>query len=356
MAQKEIAVYGSNTLIKDTLIKEKSLRTESFWYALQTNPIIRKELRQRMRSWRGVSDLTLCTLYLLGFGLLHYSSNYSYRTYYTFNGYNPASTAQRSQELGTQYFLLIIIAQLLLLFLLNCKYSAGTVVHEKERQTYDVLLVSLLRPRDIVSGHLVAGVAYLLLITVAGWPVAFVAFLMGGISTELLIVTLFTVPFSFVMLAALGVFWSCTARTARRAGSNTLVNSGLLLFIVPFGLNFFIGNITGSFSGVPVYAVGWAGEIAIWLLSFNPIYVLLSCSQIFSGRLDSNLFLYATGQGNSLTPFVRFMFIAVVVSSVYCWLATRQIKPLQTESEKQQAIRAIKERLGRNGITTGSGR
>jgi ABC-type transport system involved in multi-copper enzyme maturation permease subunit len=59
--------------------------------------------------------------------------------------------------------------------------TAGSIAGERERQTLLPLQVTLLRPRSILLGKVLAGMSFILLLLFASLPVMMVAYLLGGI-------------------------------------------------------------------------------------------------------------------------------------------------------------------------------
>ncbi len=333
--------------------KRWSGKVANGWLAVRQNPIILKELRYRMRSWRGVIDLGLYTLILGIIGLISYASLASSTRFYSYSyysGYNTSYNA-RSQELGTNYFTAIVVAQLFLACVLAPGFSAGAIAGEKERQTYDVLLVTLLRPRDIVFGKLFAALAYLLLVLVAGIPVASVAFLMGGVSLDQLFMALLVMVVASVMVGSVGIFWSSAMRTSREASRYTFWSILVLLFGVPlatiFGLSLIIPrtfNLNQIFFGETFYK-----DMLNWVLSINPMYAVLSTGEILKSRAGSNIFFFNNpGAGFELTPFVRFLVVASIMSGVIIWQATKRIKPVRSPAETGRKIKGGKNKKGRS--------
>ncbi len=323
------------------------------WLALRRNPIILKELRYRMRGWRGMVDLGFYTLLLSVVGLIAYgsisSSNryyfYSYYSSYSANNYNT-----RSQELGTNYFTAVVVAQLFLVCVLAPGFSAGTIAGEKERQTYDVLLVTLLRPRDIVFGKLFASLAYLLLVIVAGIPVASVAFLMGGIGLDQLVMALVVMIVTSLMVGTVGIFWSSSMRTSREANRYTFWSILILLFGLPLALVFGVSALFTryvSFTQI-IYGDSVLRDLVNWTLSINPIYAILATGEILKSRSNSNIifFVNPTGEFN-LTPFVRFLVIAGIISSLFIWQAIKRIKPVKSPAEGKAPFKG--KQKGRKG-------
>jgi ABC-2 type transport system permease protein len=329
------------------------------WAALRQNPIILKELRYRMRSWRGLVDLGFYTLLLSVVGLITYgtvsnSDNYYYYNIY-YGAYSGINYNTRSQETGTNYFTAIVIAQLFLVCVLAPGFSATTIAGEKERQTYDVLLVTLLRPRDIVFGKLFAALAYLLLVIVAGIPVASVAFLMGGISFDQLGMALVTMLVTSLMVGTVGIFWSSLVRTSREANRYTFWSLLVLIFGLPlsifFGLSAFFSRYVSL--GVVFYSDTIARDIVSWILSINPMYAVLTTSEILKTQADSNIFFFFSESGGwYLTPFVRFLILALLISVIFTWQAIRHIKPVRTQVEGQALFGGKKKQKASNNANT----
>ncbi|HEX2915450.1 MAG TPA: ABC transporter permease subunit [Chloroflexia bacterium] len=309
------------------------------WRALRYNPIIIKELRHRMRSWHGLIDLALCTLVLVAFGLINYStvSGSSYRYYISYSSSYGSSYVSRNQDLGTTYFIVIVVAQLFLACVIAPGFSSSTIAEEKERQTYDVLLVTLLRPRDIIIGKLFSSLAYLLLVTIAGIPVSSVAFLMGGVGLDQLFAALIIMLFTGLVVGSIGIYWSAAMRTAREANRNTFLNLLILLFAIPIGA-FLATQFFGVsyFNSFPIYGDTPGRDIMSWICSINPMYAVLSLSEILKNRSGSNIFYYFNIGGEwIISPFIRFILISSFLSGLYIWRATKRIKPLRLEGDRR---------------------
>jgi ABC-2 type transport system permease protein len=309
------------------------------WRSLRSNPIILKELRYRMRSWRGLFDVAFFSFLLSILGLLIYNSSFnSSRSFYsTGYGYTYSYGVTRSQELGTNYFLAIVVAQLFIIGILAPGLSSNTIANEKERQTYDVMLVTLLKPIEIVTGKLFAALSYLLLVVLAGIPIASVAFLMGGVGPEEIAMALVILVLSCIMVGCIGVFWSARVRTAREATRNTFLTIIAIGIALPFGL--IIGaNLlrTGRTDFTfQIYSVRWWQDLISWVFSANPVYALLATQDIIRFKPGSNIFYFANNPGDFfLTPFSRFLIIATLTIAIFFRLAVMHIKPTRTNEER----------------------
>src|SRR2546422_1620743 len=134
------------------------------------NPMIGKELRQRMRERRG---WILPSLYLVALGAV-IAFAYFQMTRRTFRGV-------QGFEIGVGLFLTAAYSQLAFLLLLTPIFSAAALTIEKEQRTMAGLLTSLLGPTEIWWGKFAASLMYVLLLLVAGLPILSVVFAFGGV-------------------------------------------------------------------------------------------------------------------------------------------------------------------------------
>jgi ABC-2 type transport system permease protein len=324
------------------------------WRSLRYNPIIIKELRYRMRSWHGLIDLATFSLLLSIFGLIMYNfyqtSNrfYSYGVY-SYNLYPAKNQTPRSLELGSNYFIAIVVAQLFLACMLAPSFSAATIAGEKERQTYDVLLVTLLRPRDIIIGKLFSSLAYMMLVTIAGVPIASIAFLMGGLGPDQLVAAVVVLLVTGLMVGAIGIFWSSAMTRSVAASRNAFINILLLYFVMPlllvYGLSLAFQPLPGF--QTPIYAENDLKDAMMWVASVNPMYAIVDTNEILKNRSDSNIFYFGNTPGDFLfTPFSRFLFISSLIIFIYLWQATRRITPLRQENQKVSKPSKAKAKTG----------
>ncbi|HTN77398.1 MAG TPA: ABC transporter permease subunit [Pirellulaceae bacterium] len=86
---------------------------------------------------------------------------------------NPES----ARTLGDLFFL----GQYVIASLIAPSFAAGAITGEKERQTYEMLLASPLRPAAIVLGKLVASLAHLAVLIFASLPIVMLCLPLGGI-------------------------------------------------------------------------------------------------------------------------------------------------------------------------------
>jgi len=169
---------------------------------LLDNPLIVKDGVSRMRSWRAPVILTVYLGLLGSFG------------YTVFVMQEVIATAQRlgSAQIGGTVFTSLAFIQLSLVSLFAPALAAGAISGERERQTFDVLMVSRLTAAQIVWGKLVASVAFMLLLILAALPLFAAVFLFGGIDFEQFVITQLLTVTTAVSIGAVSLFLSAVFR------------------------------------------------------------------------------------------------------------------------------------------------
>lgn len=141
--------------------------------SLQLNPVLGRELRERMRTGRAFAVLGV----FLGMLIL--------TVYLVYQGTNTTGVIEldlsRQTRLGRDLFEWVLFVMLLLVLFFVPGLAAGAIAGERERQTLLPLQVTLLRPRSILVGKVLASISFLVLLIVASLPVIVVAYLLGGI-------------------------------------------------------------------------------------------------------------------------------------------------------------------------------
>jgi ABC-type transport system involved in multi-copper enzyme maturation permease subunit len=111
-------------------------------------------------------------------------------------------------KIGQNGFVLVSISSLTLLGLAVPVFAAGSITGEREQRTLGPLLLTRLAPRDIVTGKVVAAVAYGLLLLSLTLPVVAACFALGGVAPAALVIHYLSLGGAAVALGAFGVFVS----------------------------------------------------------------------------------------------------------------------------------------------------
>ena len=247
------------------------------------NPMVRKELRQRMRERRA---WLLPTLYLLVLGavvIVFYMTVTARRGAF--------GMVVQGSALGQGIFLAVAYAQLSLLLLVAPVFSAGAVTIEKEQRTLAGLLTSLLSPADIWWGKLAAALLYQGLLLAAGLPVLALTLAFGGIGPRELGIALASTVIVVAAVSAAGLYFSCFFRRSVHATSVTyafivaLTVLPLVAFAVLASLArspsepgwLFYAMAPNPFYALSVGLFGGADRAGLWLASlafFSVLFVV----------------------------------------------------------------------------------
>ncbi len=132
------------------------------------NPVLQRELVVNLRMTRG---FLLLFAYIAGLGLLVYAA-------WPANETLDLARPVEAQRLVNLFFL----GQYLLVSLMAPSFAAGAITGEKERESYEMLLASPLRPGAIVLGKLAASLTPLAELMICSLPIVMLCLPLGGVS------------------------------------------------------------------------------------------------------------------------------------------------------------------------------
>jgi ABC-2 type transport system permease protein len=230
-------------------------RGEGGWAvtAVSINPVIGRELTERLRGFKGFLAITIFVWVLALAMFLVFEAE---------AGTSSQFDLSSRTGVGRLVFetVLLIMAVLVLFFVPGL--TAGAISGERERQTLATLQVTMLRTRSILLGKVIAALIFLLLMIVAALPVLAVSYLLGGIRIVDILRGVASVILVALLLAAMVV---AVSSFARRVQTSTLLAYGftaVLSVIGPFvwGLLMLLDNRnTGKVAAAPA-----------WLVTINP--------------------------------------------------------------------------------------
>lgn len=249
-----------------------------------------KELRGRMRGARSFVVLTIYLLLLTCFASLIYSS--------TTTSSGAASGRTHLAVIGRALFFTIVLLEALMVAFITPAFTAGAISGERERRTYEVLKTTLLPPRSFVAGKLSAALLYVVLLILAAVPLQSLAFVLGGVVVEELIVTLVFLVVTALSFGTLGLFCSAVARTTL---SSTVLAYAITLLVM------FFNPIVALTAGQMLLALTFP---ALWLANAveAATYALASLSPVGAATLtaitleSSGSLWVATGSHGSSLP------------------------------------------------------
>lgn len=222
---------------------------------MRPNPLLSKELRQRMRTMRApviVTGYVLCIVSLTFFLLYENVQGQLYLVQPT-----------KSQ----QVFVMLSLLQMVVAGFLTPAFAAGSVSGERERKTLAVLLTTPISPIGILVGKVLSSSALQVLLVVVTLPVYSLVFLYGGaVPLEIISVLAFQI-FTIVVIATLCVLFSTIA--LRSTWSTVLCYGTVSMMMIVFGaLGYGLQTIYQQ-NPIEVSSI----HLAHFFFSLNPLYV-----------------------------------------------------------------------------------
>lgn len=175
------------------------------------NPVWKRELRARWRSWRGFVLVFLYALVLSSVFAWAYDQSFV-------TGYQDfADPRQRMSLMGHNLFVLLAWLQLVLWMVLAPILTATAITAERERGLLEGLHLSRLRTREIVLGKLLSALSLAALLLLVTLPITATCFLMGGVSPGEFVTVLGIHASTAVCCAAIGLATSAWCKNSLSA-------------------------------------------------------------------------------------------------------------------------------------------
>lgn len=175
-----------------------------------TNPMIVKELRQRLRERRAWLLPTLYLLVLSGIVVCVYYFN-------TDTGRRLRGAEVQGADIGQSIFLAVVFAQITVLLLMAPVFSSGAITIEREQRTLAGLLTSLLTAPQIWWGKFVTALLYLLLLLASAMPLLALSFAFGGVELLDLVKAVGSSILTLASICTIGLWCSAQFRRSVHA-------------------------------------------------------------------------------------------------------------------------------------------
>jgi ABC-type transport system involved in multi-copper enzyme maturation permease subunit len=250
---------------------------------LLSNAVAKKDLLSLSRRWEPGLLVGTCV------SVLGVVSVVSIATQVAENAYTP-------ERLGTELFDALSLAQLSLLLAVSPALYAGLLGEERQRQTWDLLVLTRLSSFAIIWGKLVAGFAPNLLLVLAPLPLYAVAFLFGGVSVGTLISVYVVFAVTALFAASLGLL------------VGTLIRS----FLPSILLSSALGVLAAAALSALLLEVGDGGQLA----ALDPYAALVSAlpdggGTVLVGGLARMQHPFGASAGMSLSSAYSLLYAAL---------------------------------------------
>jgi ABC-2 type transport system permease protein len=174
------------------------------------NPVLDRELRERVRGKRSVVLLTVflfllsALAFLVAWGMSQVNNN----------GFGDVTTTAR---IGRSMFEALVVAMLFLVVFITPGLTGAAIAAERDRQTLVPMLVTLLGPRSILVGKLLAALAFLTLMIVAAMPLLGVSVVFGGVTVWSVIKTIVALNVCALLVGSVSILCSTLFRRVQTA-------------------------------------------------------------------------------------------------------------------------------------------
>ncbi len=265
---------------------------------LLDNPIVRKELRGRMRGRRAFVVLTIYLLLL---------SCFTSTLYYAYSSAAQQPYGPDSYLIGKIVFGGVLGVQVLLVIFITPAFTAGTISGERERKTYDLLRATLLSARELVTGKLLSALAYVVLLILSAVPLESMAFLLGGVALEEIVISQILLLVTAVAYGAVGI---CISSRMKTILSATVLSYGFaILSTAGLPLLFALLAPAMSFAGTALIGIQephWLIIAALvygggFLLAINPIATIVASEMVLVQ--EQTIFFFKVSFPGSSSPF-----------------------------------------------------
>lgn len=300
--------------------------------SLVANPVLVSELRGRIR---GVRAMLILTIYLGITGIVTLLIYLAFASSMSFG----QSDFEAGRQIGKAIFLTVMTAALVQVCIITPALTAGTIAGEKERQTYDLLITTLLSPWQIAFGKLFSALAFATLLIIAVLPVAGLAFLFGGVSATELLIALVGLLVTALFYATIGLFWSTVMRST--LGATVMALGTIILGLLGIPFLFVVSGLIFSNSlngGNPFDSLLFAYGIGT-LLYLHPFIALGHTAMLLSIGESPFAFTFNAG-GNEMpapSPWLAYTFLALFFTLILMLLSVRMIKPVQEARVRHKA-------------------
>ncbi|NJP05305.1 MAG: ABC transporter permease subunit [Chloroflexaceae bacterium] len=293
------------------------------------NPIIVKEWRASMRGMRPYAILTFFLVTLVGVAglmlvLVQQQAQYG--------------ATILSAHVGQAMFSGLALWELFLVVFLAPAMTSGTISSERERLTYDMLMVTPIRPMRILWGKLIAALSYLLLLIFAAIPMLSIVLMFGGVTLYDTLKVLLLLLVTTITMGSIGLF--CSA-LFRRTATATVMSYVLVLSLI--GGTLLLTMLNQQF------VTGPEQHTRSELVYLNPFSALASLLAVPSNAMVGPVFFSFTGSSFGLLPILDLfspgvihygmsgmevipIFRATLISYAFltlllCWISSHLILP-----------------------------
>jgi ABC-type transport system involved in multi-copper enzyme maturation permease subunit len=300
------------------------LESLAFW----KNPILVKEVRTRMRGNRAFLLLS-AHLILLGLALLLVFLVIR-------SSLGTGGNLEARGSFGKFIFGFLVWMELVMISFTAPALTSGAISLERERQTFDLLKVTLLKARSLALGKYLSGLVFIFLLLVTSLPLFSVAFILGGVVLEEIMIAGLILATSAISFCAIGLFFSSLFA---RSLVSTIFSYAFAIFsnfgipiLMLFSITLF-GVLFSSRPNSPLNTPSF-GTLALvylaWLvISLTPLPTIIATEAALldgQGAWVAHIPLGNDTQLFFITPWVVYVIFYTLLSLAMLWMSIKLVK------------------------------
>jgi ABC-2 type transport system permease protein len=293
------------------------------------NPVMRKELRGRMRDWR-IPVILVAHLVLAGC-----MASLAYLIIGGPTQATPDWPGRQSARQALWYAAYLLLLAEVALF--SPSLTVGAISGEREQKTLEPVVITLLHTRWVVLGKLIAALVYITLLILATVPIQVIAVLLGDISLPEVLVGIAILMATALVTASLGICISSLTRSALASGIWTyaavllLGAGGSILALIPL-------VVLGMTLGRALERLHWAVQaVAMYgssaLICTNPFVTAIATKALADANGSwlgfSTLVTGPDGVSHALpvlSPWIAYAILCICIGAALTWASIRAIE------------------------------
>lgn len=292
---------------------------------MRCNPVFRRELTVGSRSIRLMVILFAFNSILAVVAL--------------FNMYSVADQVRKTAEIQYSQFLDLYIfvssIEFIMILFIMPALTATSISSEREHQTLDLMMTTVMEPADIVLGKLASSIVTMLVLAVSALPVQAMAFVYGGVTLRDIIILFLCHVSVTVLTGSIGIFYSSLFRRSTVSTVCTYVTV-IMMTVGTIAINLFAYRMalqTGDSYGTALDAAETISS-GIWryLLLLNPA---ISFYNIVNGQAGNGSMskwiepLFGTFPDNLITHHwtACSLLLQLMIASSLVAIAISAVKP-----------------------------
>ncbi|MDO4438641.1 MAG: ABC transporter permease subunit [Eubacteriales bacterium] len=211
-------------------------------------------------------------------------------------------SAENEYEAFISIYILVVMIWFGLIVLVAPSLTAGGISGERQTKTMDLMLITLMKPMDIIGGKIISSLWSIVVMLISCIPAMMIPLLFGGVSTMKTILIMLSMIPMILLFLCIGIFASSIGSTSIRS---TAIAYAITAFIC-------IGTVV-----IAVLSANFAGNgnnYLAYMLVFNPATTILS---MLANAIGEVSFLGKLFDALSLSPERAFLRFYPIVSILF---------------------------------------